>query len=71
MRSRHNVWFKNTEVIKSKVLNVNSFHDSLIKKDLTTNAKEIAIDSKKNVEMFYIKSNKIIGVMWHQRKRKK
>ena len=62
MRSRHNVWFKNTEVIKSKVLNVNSFHNSLIKKkDLTTNAKEIAIDSKKNVEMFYIKSNKIIA----------
>ena len=42
MRSRHNVWFKNTELIKSKVLNVNSFHNSLIKKkDLTTNAKEI------------------------------
>ena len=71
MRSRHNVWFKNTEVIKSKVLNVNSFHNSLIKKkDLTTNAKEIAIDSKKNVEMFYIKSNKIIGVMWHPEREK-
>ena len=71
MRSRHNVWFKNTEVIKSKVLNVNSFHNSLIKKkNLTTNAKEIAIDSKKNVEMFHIKTNKIIGVMWHPEREK-
>ena len=40
------------------------------KKNLTTNAKEIAIDSKKNVEMFHIKTNKIIGVMWHPEREK-
>ena len=32
--------------------------------------KEIAIDSKKCRNVFYIKSNKIIGVMWHPEREK-
>ena len=71
MRSRHNIWFSNDEVIKTKVLNVNSFHDStILRKNLAKKAKEIAFDSKKNVEMFYIKNNNIIGVMWHPEREK-
>ena len=71
MGSRHNVWFNNDEIMKAKVLNVNSFHNSsILKKNLAKKAKEIAFDSKKNVEMFYIKNNKIIGVMWHPEREK-
>ena len=67
MRSRHNVWIKESEITSLKALNVNSFHNSLIsRKDLTSKANEIAFDSKKNVEMFYIKKRcKILGIMWH------
>ena len=66
MRTRHNVYIIKNDIIKKKVLNVNSFHNFGIKKNnLSKKFVKIAFDKEKNIEMFVSKKHKIIGVMWH------
>ena len=71
MRTRHNIFFTNREIIKKKFLNVNSFHNDGIKKnDLSKKFDILANDKSENVEMFISKNKKIIGVMWHPEREK-
>ena len=71
MRTRHNIFFTNREIIKKKFLNVNSFHNDGIKKnDLSKSFKVLASDKYKNIEMFVSKNKKIIGTMWHPEREK-
>ena len=66
MRTRHNIYITKNDIIKKKILNVNSFHNFGIKKNnLSKKFDRIAFDKEKNIEMFISKKNKIIGVMWH------
>ena len=66
MRTRHNIYIVKNDVIKKKILNVNSFHNFGIKKNnLSKKFDRIAFDKEKNIEMFISKRHKIIGVMWH------
>ena len=66
MRTRHNVYIIKNDIIKKKVLNVNSFHNFGIKKNnLSKKFVKIAFDKENNIEMFVSKKHKIIGVMWH------
>ena len=71
MRTRHNISFVNKEIVKKKLLNVNSFHNDGIKKnDLSKVFKMLASDKDENVEMFISKDKKIIGTMWHPEREK-
>ena len=71
MRTRHNISFVNKEIVKKKLLNVNSFHNDGIKKnDLSKVFKMLANDKDENVEMFISKDKKIIGTMWHPEREK-
>ena len=71
MRIRHNVHIVKNEIIKKKILNVNSFHNYGIKKNnLSKKLTKIAFDKEKNIEMFISKKDKIIGVMWHPEREK-
>ena len=71
MRTRHNIFFTNREIIKKKFLNVNSFHNDGIKKnDLSKSFKVLATDKHKNIEMFISNNKKIIGTMWHPEREK-
>ena len=71
MRTRHNIFFTNREIIKKKFLNVNSFHNDGIKKnDLSKLFKVVASDKNKNIEMFISNDKKIIGTMWHPEREK-
>ena len=66
MRTRHNIYITKNDIIKKKILNVNSFHNFGIKKNnLSKKFVKIAFDKEKNIEMFVSKKHKIIGVMWH------
>ena len=66
MRTRHNIYITKNDIIKKKILNVNSFHNFGIKKNnLSKKFDRIAFDKEKNIEMFISKKHKIIGVMWH------
>ena len=66
MRTRHNIYITKNDIIKKKILNVNSFHNFGIKKNnLSKKFVKIAFDKEKNIEMFISKKHKIIGVMWH------
>ena len=70
-RTRHNISFVNKEIVKKKLLNVNSFHNDGIKKnDLSKVFKMLASDKDENVEMFISKDKKIIGTMWHPEREK-
>ena len=71
MRTRHNIFFTNIEIIKKNILNVNSFHNDGIKKnDLSKSFKVLASDKNKNIEMFISTNKKIIGTMWHPEREK-
>ena len=71
MRTRHNIFFTNREIIKKNFLNVNSFHNDGIKKnDLSKLFKVVASDKNKNIEMFISNDKKIIGTMWHPEREK-
>ena len=71
MRTRHNIFFINKEIVKKELLNVNSFHNDGIKKnDLSKVFKMLASDKDENVEMFISKDKKIIGTMWHPEREK-
>ena len=71
MRTRHNIFFTNREIIKKNFLNVNSFHNDGIKKnDLSKSFKVLASDKNKNIEMFISTNKKIIGTMWHPEREK-
>ena len=71
MRTRHNIFFTNREIIKKNFLNVNSFHNDGIKKnDLSKSFKVLASDKHKNIEMFISNNKKIIGTMWHPEREK-
>tara|TARA_B100000767_G_scaffold27934_1_gene24293 strand:- start:515 stop:1123 length:609 start_codon:yes stop_codon:yes gene_type:complete len=71
MRTRHNISFVNKEIVKKKLLNVNSFHNDGIKKnDLSKAFKMLASDMDDNVEMFISKDKKMIGTMWHPEREK-
>ena len=71
MRTRHNIFFTNREIIKKNFLNVNSFHNDGIKKnDLSKSFKVLASDKQKNIEMFISNNKKIIGTMWHPEREK-
>ena len=71
MRTRHNISFVNKEIVKKKLLNVNSFHNDGIKKnDLSKVFKMLASDMDDNVEMFISKDKKMIGTMWHPEREK-
>ena len=71
MRTRHNIFFTNIEIIKKNILNVNSFHNDGIKKnDLSKSFKVLASDKHKNIEMFISNNKKIIGTMWHPEREK-
>ena len=71
MRTRHNIFFKNKEIIKKNFLNVNSFHgDGIKKNDLAKKFNMLANDKDKNIEMFISKDKKIIGTMWHPEREK-
>jgi len=71
MRTRHNIFFTNKEIIKKNFLNVNSFHNDGIKKnDLSKSFKVLASDKHKNIEMFISNNKKIIGTMWHPEREK-
>ena len=66
MRTRHNIYITKNDIIKKKILNVNSFHNFGIKKNnLSKKFVKIAFDKENNIEMFVSKKHKIIGVMWH------
>ena len=71
MRTRHNIFFINKEIVKKELLSVNSFHNDGIKKnDLSKVFKMLASDKDENVEMFISKDKKIIGTMWHPEREK-
>ena len=71
MRTRHNIFFTNREIIKKNFLNVNSFHNDGIKKnDLSKSFKILASDKHQNIEMFISNNKKIIGTMWHPEREK-
>ena len=71
MRTRHNIFFKKNGIIRKNKLNVNSFHNYGIgHKDLSKKLEVIAIDNKKNVEMFTHKEKNILGIMWHPEREK-
>lgn len=71
MRTRHNIFFTNREIIKKNFLNVNSFHNDGIKKnDLSKSFKVLASDKHNNIEMFISNNKKIIGTMWHPEREK-
>ena len=71
MKTRHNIFFTNREIIKKKILNVNSFHNDGIKKnDLSKSFKAVAREKNKNIEMFISNNKKIIGTMWHPEREK-
>ena len=71
MRTRHNISNIKNPIFKNKKLNVNSFHSYGIgAKDISKKLNIIALDNKKNIEMFISKDKKIIGTMWHPEREK-
>ena len=66
MRTRHNIFLEKNNIIKINKLNVNSFHNyGIAHQDLSKKLKAIGVDKQKNIEMYELKKNKILGIMWH------
>lgn len=71
MNTRHNIFFKKNKIFHNKILNVNSYHNFGIRHEFLSKKLSIgAIDSEKNIEMFYCLKKKIIGTMWHPEREK-
>ena len=72
---RHNILLTDTnfqKLLQSDKIEVNSFHNNIIKKEsLGNNLQDFAISEKDNtVEGFFHKDLPIIGVMWHPEREK-
>ncbi len=70
MNTKHKVFFQKS-FFNSKILIVNSFHNwGIPKKYISKSFEAVAVDQKKNIEMFIHKKYKILGVMWHPEREK-
>lgn len=64
--SRHKIFRNLNQDIEIKLNNVNSFHNFGIPfNGLGTGLINLAEDIDKNIEAFYHKQHKILGIMWH------